>query len=105
MVLTRHDLVSSLPALDGSINLPGLTSSVEIWRDPDGIPHANAATAADAFFAQGFVHAQDRLWHMEYDRRRAEGRWAEYAGQGRSPRTSTFAASGSAQARAWITRP
>jgi penicillin amidase len=80
MALTRHDLVSALPALDGSINLPGLTSSVQIWRDPDGIPHANAATVADAFFAQGFVHAQDRLWHLEYDRRRAHGRWAEYAG-------------------------
>ena len=34
----------------------------------------------DAFFAQGFVTAQDRLWQMEYDRRRATGRWAEYAG-------------------------
>ena len=41
-----------------------------------------AGSLADAFFAQGFVHAQDRLWHMEYDRRRAEGRWAELAGAG-----------------------
>jgi penicillin amidase len=34
----------------------------------------------DAFFAQGFVHAQDRMWHMEQDRRRAAGRWAECVG-------------------------
>lgn len=80
MALTRPDLIAALPALDGSIDLPGLAASVEIWRDPDGIPHAHAASVTDAFFAQGFVHAQDRLWHMEYDRRRAHGRWAEYAG-------------------------
>jgi penicillin G amidase len=81
MALTRDDLTAALPILDGPVALRGLTSSVEIWRDPDGIPHVDAATAADAFFAQGFVHAQDRLWHMEYDRRRAHGRWAEYAGR------------------------
>jgi penicillin amidase len=39
-----------------------------------------AGSLHDAFLAQGFVHAQDRLWHMEYDRRRAYGRWAECAG-------------------------
>lgn len=82
MTLTRPDLIAALPALDGSIDLPRLAARVEIWRDPDGIPHVHAASAADAFFAQGFVHAQDRLWHMEYDRRRAHGRWAEYAGPG-----------------------
>ena len=53
---------------------------MDIWRDPDGVPHALARATSDAFFAQGFVHAQDRLWHMEYDRRRAHGRWAELAG-------------------------
>ena len=80
MALTRDDLTAALPLLDGSVNVPGLTSGVEVWRDPDGIPHVDAATAADAFFGQGFVHAQDRLWQVEYDRRRAHGRWAEYAG-------------------------
>ncbi len=80
MALTRRDLAAALPVLDGSISVHGLTSGVEICRDPEGVPHLNAATLADAFFAQGFVHAQDRLWQMEYDRRRAYGRWAEYAG-------------------------
>ena len=36
--------------------------------------------AHDAFFGQGFVHADDRLGQLEYDRRRAYGRWAEVAG-------------------------
>src|SRR5207247_7667533 len=53
---------------------------VEVWRDPEGVPHVRAGSVPDAFLAQGFVHAQDRLWHMEYDRRRAYGRWAECAG-------------------------
>ena len=79
-MLTRQDLASTLPDLGGSIRLPGLEASVDVWRDADGIPHIMAASVHDAFFAQGFVHAQDRLWHMEYDRRRAYGRWAEYAG-------------------------
>ncbi len=61
--------------------LQGLNGPVSIIRDRWGIPHAKAGSAADAFFAQGFVHAQDRLWQMEYDRRRAAGRWAELVGQ------------------------
>lgn len=54
----------------------------DIWRDAEGIAHVHADSAHDAFFAQGFVHAEDRLFHMDYDRRRAMGRWAEYAGAG-----------------------
>jgi penicillin G amidase len=57
------------------------TIAVEIYRDPQGIPHIKAQSQADAFYGQGFAHAQDRLWHMDCDRHRAEGRWAEYAGQ------------------------
>lgn len=53
---------------------------MQVYRDAYGIPHMRAQSLHDAFFAQGFVHAQDRLWQMEYDRRRACGRWAEYAG-------------------------
>lgn len=53
---------------------------VEILRDGYGIPHCYARSEIDAFFAQGWVHAADRMWQMEYDRRRAAGRWAEIAG-------------------------
>jgi penicillin amidase len=80
MKLTRQDLAAALPQLDGSFRLSGLGAHADIWRDVDGIPHVEAASAHDAFFVQGVVHAQDRLWHMEYDRRRADGRWAEFAG-------------------------
>ena len=70
----------ALPDLSAPVTLAGLDGRVDIFRDTYGIPHIRAGTIKDAFFAQGFATAQDRLWHMEYDRRRAYGRWAEVAG-------------------------
>ena len=58
----------------------GLESSVDIFRDEIGVPHARASSIHDALFAQGFVHAQDRLWQMESDRLRGSGRLAAYLG-------------------------
>jgi len=57
-----------------------VTQGFELYRDGYGIPHCFAASEADAFFAQGWVHAADRLWQMHYDRTRAVGRWSEIAG-------------------------
>jgi penicillin amidase len=70
-----------LPALDGEIRLKGLTAPVEIVRDRWGIPHISARDALDAFFGQGFCHAQDRLWQMELVRRLAAGRLSEVLGK------------------------
>lgn len=72
----------SIPDLSAPITLAGLEGRVDILRDTYGIAHIRAGTVRDAFFAQGFATAQDRLWHMEYDRRRAYGQWAEVAGPG-----------------------
>src|SRR5436309_2382857 len=80
--LTPDDLRAAVPDLSVPTQIPGLAAPVDVWRDAQGIPHIKAASARDAFLAQGFVHSQDRLWQMEYDRRRAYGRWAEYAGPG-----------------------
>ncbi|HLB63705.1 MAG TPA: penicillin acylase family protein, partial [Anaerolineales bacterium] len=54
-----------LPRTNGTIRLPGPRSTVEILRDRWGVPHIYADDLHDLFFAQGFVHAQDRLWQME----------------------------------------
>ena len=75
-------LQESLPRVTGTVRVAGLNDKVEIHRDRWGIPHASASNLADAFFAQGFFTAQDRLWQMEYDRRRGAGRWAEVVGEG-----------------------
>jgi penicillin amidase len=71
---------ASLPKIDGTIQLQGLTAGVDVVRDAEGIPHIYAKTSADAYFALGFVHAQDRLWQMEMNRRIASGRLAEILG-------------------------
>ena len=74
------ELKAALPNLSGALQLNGLKDKVEVYRDELGIPHVRAGNEHDAFFAQGFVTAQDRLWHMEYDRLRGSGRWAEAVG-------------------------
>ena len=58
----------------------GLDEPVNIYRDLYGIPHVLAKTTNDAFWGQGFVTAQDRLWHMDLDRKAAYGKSAEYLG-------------------------
>ena len=69
-----------LAQASGSLSLAGLTGPVEIIRDRWGVPHIYAANEHDGFFAQGFVHAQDRLWQMEVNRRLAAGRLSEMLG-------------------------
>ena len=70
----------SLPKLSGAISLPGLEDAVEIIRDVDAVPHIYAKHKKDAYFALGYVHAQDRLWQMEFQRRFASGQIAEILG-------------------------
>jgi penicillin amidase len=77
----RH-LHTSLPQLEGTITVTGPAAPVTIARDQYGIPHIEAQSKADALFALGFVHAQDRLWQMEMNRRIAQGRIAETTGAG-----------------------
>jgi len=69
------------PVLDANIELSGIESEVEIIRDSFGVPHIYADSEADMFFAQGFVHAQDRLWQMELNRYVGQGRLAELFGE------------------------
>ena len=54
-------------------------------RDRWGIPHIYARNARDALFAQGFVHAQERLWQMDFTRRLVAGRLAEVLGEAALP--------------------
>ena len=70
-----------LPQTHGILSLPGLSDTVEVIRDRWGIPHIYAKNVHDLFFSQGFVHAQDRLWQMELNRRIAQGRLSELFGE------------------------
>ena len=70
-----------LPKLDGEVRLPRLKKAVEIRRDKLGIPHIYAQSYDDLFFAQGFVHAQDRLFQLDFSRRIVAGQLSEILGE------------------------
>lgn len=71
----------AFPQVQGPLVVEGLQQPVEVVRDRWGVPHVYARTEADLFFAQGYVHAQDRLWQMELQRRTASGRLSELFGE------------------------
>ncbi len=70
-----------LPRTRGTVHVPGLQGPVEVIRDRWGVPHIYADSAEDLFFGQGYVHAQDRLWQMEVQRRVGSGRLSEVLGE------------------------
>jgi penicillin amidase len=74
-------LRTSLPLTSGTVRVAGLDGSVEIVRDRWGVPHIFGSTDHDAFFGLGYVHAQDRLWQMEMNRRIGAGRLSEILGE------------------------
>lgn len=70
-----------LPQMTGALALRGLSGDVEVLRDRWGIPHVFARTERDAYLAQGYVTAQDRLWQMDMLRRSARGELSEVVGE------------------------
>lgn len=70
----------SFPQLSGEIQVPGLDKPVEIVRDAFGVPHIYASTRHDLFFAQGYIHAQDRFWQMDFWRHIGSARLSEMFG-------------------------
>ena len=79
-IWARNAMRDSLPQLDGSLSIPGLSAPVTVQRDAQGVPAIKAASLDDLIIAQGFVTAQDRLWQMEALRRHALGTLAELFG-------------------------
>ncbi|GAA3740951.1 penicillin acylase family protein [Salinactinospora qingdaonensis] len=70
----------SFPEFDGQLNVPVLDSDVTVYRDALGVPQIYAETTQDLFRAQGYVHAQDRFWEMDFRRHLTAGRLAELFG-------------------------
>ncbi|WP_372455663.1 penicillin acylase family protein [Sphaerisporangium fuscum] len=70
----------SFPQLDGEVRLPGLHAKVTVLRDRYGIPQIYADDPGDLFKAQGYVHAQDRFWEMDFRRKTTAGRLSELFG-------------------------
>ena len=72
---------AALPQIDGQLHVAGLSAPVNVRRDNHGVPHIEAASEDDLFFAQGFVTAEDRLWQMDANRRYSNGELAEVMGK------------------------
>lgn len=68
------------PQISGTISGLGVWQPTVVLRDARGVPHIGARNEHDAFFAEGFVEAQDRLFQMDLTRRYVEGRLAEVFG-------------------------
>ena len=61
--------------------IKSLGDSVAITFDESDIPHIEAKSSADALFALGYLHASERSWQMEVNRRLASGRLSEILGK------------------------
>lgn len=65
----------------GQIALPGLSSDVSITYSPDGVAHIQASRESDLWYAQGVVHARDRLWQLQFQRAVATGTLSSMVGE------------------------
>jgi len=73
-------LRTGLPDYDTTLRIEGLRAPVQVIRDENAVPHIFAGNEADAYFALGYVHAQDRMFQMDLRRRAGAGRLAELMG-------------------------
>jgi penicillin amidase len=70
----------SMPGYSGELRLAGLSAPVTVYRDKYAIPQVYASTVDDLFKAQGYLHAQERFWEMDFRRHVTSGRVAELFG-------------------------
>jgi penicillin amidase len=74
-----------LPKWSGTVQVDGISAPLEIATDRWGVPHVRAQTPEDLWFGQGFCHARERLWQMDFYRRVTAGRLSEIAGSAGLP--------------------
>src|SRR5262249_7153328 len=75
----RKETAARVPAISGT-RTAAVRGAVRIVPDHRGIPHVLADRDEDLFFGFGYATAQDRLFQLDYLRRRALGRLAEVLG-------------------------
>lgn len=85
MMVMLGDLVAwsvhrAIPEYPSTMRLPGLSADVTVYRDGYGIPQVYASSTADLFRAQGYLHAQERFWEMDFRRHVTAGRISELFG-------------------------
>jgi penicillin amidase len=78
----HRTFLANLPRTSGTLTVPGLSAPVRIERDARGIPSIRASSRRDLALATGFVHGQDRFFHMDLLRRHPAGELAALLGPG-----------------------
>ena len=79
-IYARTQLRASLPQLDGRIAVSGLGADVRVDRDALGVPTITGSSREDAARGLGFMHAQDRFFQMDLQRRQPAGELAALVG-------------------------
>ncbi|MDH3966526.1 MAG: penicillin acylase family protein, partial [Rhodospirillales bacterium] len=80
LLLLPLALLASAASAQSPIPFLGLDAEVQVIRDKEGIPHIIAQNEHDLILMQGWVHARDRLFQMDFRRRQASGTLAELVG-------------------------
>ncbi len=75
----------SLPRLEGEVKAPGLSAPVEVARDARGAPIVSGRSRADVAWALGYLHAQERFFQMDLQRRSASGELSDLVGAAALP--------------------
>ncbi|HEY2796433.1 MAG TPA: penicillin acylase family protein [Thermoanaerobaculia bacterium] len=81
-LLAAWSIARTFPRESGTIRVPGHAGAIRIDFDAHGVPTIHARSIEDAMFGLGYVHAKDRLWQLEFERRVGSGRLAEILGRG-----------------------
>ncbi|MEX1276013.1 MAG: penicillin acylase family protein [Bacteroidota bacterium] len=81
VIFLYYTITKSYPTESGTIRVEGIHAETKIYRDEFGVPHVMAGSEHDAYFAVGYLHAQDRLWQLELVRRAGQGKLAEVLGE------------------------
>jgi len=77
----KGQAAAALRPLDGAVSLPGFPGEVSITTDRWGVPHVDASDRDAMYAAQGYVHATERAWQVDFMRRVAQGRLSELVGE------------------------
>jgi penicillin amidase len=71
---------NTFPAINGVVSVPGVREPIRIERDAADVTHIKASNTKDVWFGLGYVHAQERSWQLEFNRRLIHGELSEVFG-------------------------
>lgn len=83
-------LKSYVPDYDGKVETSLIDNSITVYRDSLGVPFIVAENESDAAFALGYIHAQERMFQMDFARRAGEGKLSEVIGSKTIPFDKMF---------------